>query len=168
MANLTIARAKQDAEAEHTRILAEVTQKAQGLLAEAEQEATRTLTEARQEAEGEEARILAEASRRAEEITQKSVQDILHEANEKAFQVREDAHGNITNDVKKYYYQLVSTLQDLLATANGIRSEWALKAMEPWPMPEIPQEGKDDLLANLSTPSQHLDQAGADRDGHSE
>ena len=136
--------AKHNARSEETRILATAKQDAKR---EAKQqirsEKTRLLTVARQAAEAKAGRILSQAirdakglltesSKRSEEITRESVEEILRGAKEKAHQAREDAFAAAAHEVKAHYNRLATAMQEIVFAGDGIRSEWASKAAEPW------------------------------------
>jgi hypothetical protein len=114
-------RAKQEAEAEAERIIAEANQKARD--------------------------IGIEAIKKAQLTTKQEIDDIMNVANQRAaileteskqktqlflIKRRREIQDQLKEEIKKAYNQLLSGLQDLLGKGQEVESEWKNKTVELW------------------------------------
>jgi len=113
-------KAKQEAEVEVARQLAEARQKTQQMLEDAKKQA--------QEAAEEEAdAILDTANQKAGLVETQSLQ-IAHLFLLKA---REEVQRQIASETKEVYHRLLAPLQQLISAAELVDSEWSIKKIKP-------------------------------------
>ena len=114
-------RAKREAEAEATRLLTEAQQRSQGIVSDARKQA---LARAEQEAQS----VLDDAHQRADLLETEA----LRTAHLFLLRAREEIQGQLASETKEVYHRLLSSLQDLMSTAQTVETDWASRKIEPW------------------------------------
>ena len=148
------------------------------MLEDAEREAASVRMRARQEADVEAGRIVTDAKRRARETivraqrqareaAEKETQNIVEAAEHRArvkeeqaqqmaqlflVRAREDVQKYVTNEANDAYYKLLSSLQDILGTAQGIEAGWQKRTSELWDTSPFQLEGEGAGSLNLEQP----------------
>lgn len=131
--------------------------RAKQIVAEAERAAANLRLTARKEAEAEAARLEAEARQRAQEIVseaknqakttaEQEAQGIINTASQKAalteaealqrahlflLRAQEEVQSRLASETKGVYHRLLSSLQDLLTTAERVEAEWGSRQLQP-------------------------------------
>jgi hypothetical protein len=146
------------------------------ILAEAERDATVLRLKAKNEAAAEASQIITNAKVESQKIlastkkdaiarAEQEAQSILDTAGQKAhlaethalqmahlflIRAREEIQAMITSETKEVYNRLLASVQDVLATAQSVESNWATKRIAPrWGQPAELKEYQATLLDTL-------------------
>ena len=118
-ANLRI-RAKQEAEAEASRLITEARQEAQLVVSDARQEARTTAEQ--------EGRSMMEAANQRAQLAETHA---LQKAHLFLIRARQEVEERLAVETKESYSRLMASLQDLVSTARQVESDWASRKIEP-------------------------------------
>lgn len=146
------------------------------ILAEAERDATALRLKAKNEAAAEASQIVANAKVESQKIlastkkdavanAEQEAQNILDTAGQKAhlaethalqmahlflIRAREEIQAMITSETKEVYNRLLTSVQDVLTTAQSVESDWTTKRIAPrWGQPAELKEYQATLLDSL-------------------